>query len=291
MLEQLFKIFLLFINSVLSFLKILIRSKLILTYKKSEQVSCIILGNGPSINQTLLVSSEVISNYTLFCVNHFPNTPYFEQLQPSYFVLLAKEYFDDSVKEEYKTNATILFRNLVEKTTWELQVFVPYSVHHKKEKLNYLASNPLLQINYFNDTPVEGLKKVNHFFFARNWGMPRPHNVLIPSLMLAINIGFKEIFVVGADHSWLEELTVNENNEALLHQKHFYDEDSSKPEYMYRQGKRPRKLHEILEKFMLSFRAYFTIKDYSESKKVQIWNATPKSYIDAFERNSLPPKV
>ncbi|NJL74615.1 MAG: hypothetical protein HC892_05805 [Saprospiraceae bacterium] len=121
--------------------------------------------------------------------------------------------------------------------------------------------------------------------------MPRPHNVLIPSLMLAINIGFKEIFVVGADHSWLEELTVNENNEALLHQKHFYDEESSKPEYMYRQGKRPRKLHEILEKFMLSFRAYFDIREYSESKEVQIWNATPKSYIDAFERNTLPKKV
>ncbi|NJK83306.1 MAG: hypothetical protein HC912_05290 [Saprospiraceae bacterium] len=117
--------------------------------------------------------------------------------------------------------------------------------------------------------------------------MPRPHNVLIPALMISLNAGLKNIFIVGADHSWLEELTVNDKNEALLHQKHFYDQASSKQDYMYQLGKRPRRLHEILEKFMLSFKAYFDIKEYAISIGASIWNATPVSYIDAFERKPL----
>ena len=114
--------------------------------------------------------------------------------------------------------------------------------------------------------------------------MPRPHNVLIPSLILAIQSGYKEINVVGADHSWIEELTVNENNEAMVHQKHFYDEDSSKSEAMYKLGRRPRLLHEILEKFVYAFRSYHFIRQFSEKKGAKIWNLTPKSFIDAFDR-------
>ena len=54
-----------------------------------------------------------------------------------------------------------------------------------------------------------------HFFFSKGLAMPRPHNVLIPSIMNLAYLGYKELYIVGADHSWLSEITVNENNEAL----------------------------------------------------------------------------
>ena len=53
---------------------------------------------------------------------------------------------------------------------------------------------------------------------------------------------------------------------------------------MYKAGIRPRRLHEVLEKFFFAFRSYFDLKDYAESRGVRIYNSTPKSYIDAFER-------
>jgi hypothetical protein len=106
--------------------------------------------------------------------------------------------------------------------------------------------------------------------------------------MIAINRGYKKIILLGADHSWLKDLSVNDNNEALLNHKHFYDAQTSKPTRMYRHQKGTiRHLHEILEKLMISFRSYFEVKAWAEKNQVKIINATPGSYIDAFEREML----
>jgi hypothetical protein len=124
--------------------------------------------------------------------------------------------------------------------------------------------------------------------------MPRPHNVLIPSLILSINMKFSNIYVCGADHSWLKEIYVDNENEVLLSQKHFYDKQAQKqsdyrdmavPQPMYHGGSNnKRKLHEVLEKFYYTFRSYWKIKSLAESQAVKIYNITPISYIDAFDR-------
>ena len=57
-------------------------------------------------------------------------------------------------------------------------------------------------------------------------GMPRPRNVLIPSIMTGISLGFKRIFITGADHGWTKTLSVNDRNEVISVQPHFYTEDS-----------------------------------------------------------------
>ena len=74
------------------------------------------------------------------------------------------------------------------------------------------------------------------------WGMPRPHNVLIPSIILSMRMGFKKIYLAGADHSWLKEIFVSEDNEVFLTQKHFYDEKKAEARTMDKLGKGSRKL-------------------------------------------------
>ena len=59
-----------------------------------------------------------------------------------------------------------------------------------------------------------------------------------------INSGFETIALVGADHSWIPMISVDENNNALVNQQHFYDAESSKSQRMYRSGKKPRKTKE-----------------------------------------------
>ena len=88
----------------------------------------------------------------------------------------------------------------------------------------------------------------------------------------------------GVEHSWLNHISVTENNEALVNQKHFYDYKNSKSKTMHYGGKRVRKLHEILHKFYLSFKAYKEISNYVKNKETQIYNCTKGSFIDAFDR-------
>jgi hypothetical protein len=85
----------------------------------------------------------------------------------------------------------------------------------------------------------------------------------------------------------LSQIHVDDNNNALINQVHFYDATSSKSEVLDKRGKGARKLHEILHKFMLAFKGYFILKEYAEYKNVKIYNATPDSFIDAFERVKL----
>jgi hypothetical protein len=105
--------------------------------------------------------------------------------------------------------------------------------------------------------------------------------------MNAISIGFKTIYIFGADHSWLKDIEVDNDNNVLVNQKHFYDNDTSKPRPMHKKGIHNRKLHEVLMKFMLAFAGYHEINDYSRRKGINIYNATTGSYIDAFKRISL----
>ena len=96
-----------------------------------------------------------------------------------------------------------------------------------------------------------------------------------------------KISILGADHSWLGEISVNNKNEALVNQKHFYDEQTSTSQPMQDYITRPRKLHEILRKFYLSFKGYWEINSYAEKKGIQIINSSETSMIDAFPKKGL----
>jgi hypothetical protein len=170
------------------------------------------------------------------------------------------------------------------KTDWPLDFYTPAPSKKYPEWKEKIKNRNNITAHYYNYTPIEGFSFFSHWAYRNNLGMPRPHNVLVPAIMIAINLGYTEIYLWGADHSWLPLITVDENNHALIDNKHFYDENSSKPEQMNKPGSEYRKLHEILKKLMYSFESYFVIRKYAESRGSKIINATPKSYIDAFER-------
>ena len=163
--------------------------------------------------------------------------------------------------------------------------FMPVQAKKNKSFVDKITENENISIRYYNTTPVEGLKSLNHFFYSAGLGSPRPHNVLIPSILRGINMGSKNINLLGADHSWIPLLTVNDKNEVLLDQKHFYDENKTTPKQMHKnEGRGNRALHEVLHKWMLSFRSYHELDAYAQKKGTKIYNLTPGSFIDAFER-------
>lgn len=278
-------------NTLLSFLRILFFSKF--NGKKSDIVnkgeSVVILGNGPSLNTSIeLYKSELQKRKTL-AVNLMVCSPLFDELKPSYYTLLAPQFFknDEDLTEIYIKNNIQLFENLKIKTSWNMVLFVPAIFKSSTRLKQLLSENKFIQVHYFNVTPIEGFDSFCDWCFAKGIGMPRPHNVLIPAIMNCIHVGFKEIYILGADHSWLKEISVDENNIALVNQKHFYDENESRPEKMQDYIKRPRHLHEIIHKFYLSFKGYWEIKRFAEKKNITIINSSEFSMIDAFERRKL----
>ncbi len=289
--EQLFKIkiFLInFIQTAETIIRILLFSKYFVKINNNEQKKeLVILGNGPSLTSSLKKHASFFKDKDLMCVNHFPRTEYYELLKPEYYVSIAPDLWLDNIEEKFVEQSNALFSEMAEKTNWNIDFFFPYEARKFKRWQKKIRENKNINITFINQIPAEGWKWFRHMIFRMNLGMPRPHNVMIPSIFLGLNMGYKKIYLVGADHSWLPEITVNDDNIALINQKHFYDAKNSKHQPLDKKGKGERKLHEILHKFMLAFAGYFILKDYAESLNAEILNATPGSYIDAFNRVNL----
>ena len=254
-----------------------------------DHENCLILGNGPSLNQAIEDNLAKLSGYQLICVNHFAESDIYDRIRPQIYVLNAPEMWMDDVEPFHYEKGEKLFHKISQNTLWDIDLFLPYSARKARRWQKVIKKNPKIRINYFNSTPIEGFKWFRRLCYNGYLGMPRPHNVLIPSLMLSLFLNFKKIYLIGTDHSWMKEMWVTEDNEVLLHQKHFYDQGSSEARPMDYLGKGSRKMHEVLQKFVYAFQGYIEINQYSLSKKKEIINCTRGSYIDAFKRsNELP---
>ena len=243
------------------------------------------MGNGPSIKLQFENIKKSRNNFELLCVNNFPNTKYYTELKPNYFLISSYEYWNnENTVDQNKQIRYDVIRALIQKTDWPIIFFLPAKSKSTKKFISNIRSNKNIEIQFFNTTPVSGFINITHWCFKMNLGMPRPHNVLIPSIMIAINSGFENIMLFGADHSWLPEISVDDKNNALISQKHFYKSPIDQKGFMYQNGPKPRKLHEILYKFMLSFKAYHILEQYAKKRKINIHNYTEGSFIDAFTR-------
>jgi hypothetical protein len=274
------------ILTIASKVKIILLSRFFirLPHEKNDHDECVILGNGPGLNLTVTRHRSFLENKTLICVNQFAETELYRQLKPAIYVLGAPEMWLDDVEEFYYKKGENLFSGISRHTEWQIRLYIHRSAHKYKRWQEIIKSNKNITVCYYNPTPVEGFRWFRNLCFRWNLGMPRPHNVLIPSLMIALNSSFNIIYLAGADHSWLKDVYVTEDNEVLLSQKHFYDATTPLARPMDKLGKGSRRLHEVLMKWVYSFRGYFDILEYSISINKKIYNITPGSYIDAFER-------
>ncbi len=273
-------------QSFFSFLKIIILSKYIVKLPREDpSKDCLILANGPSLNITLKEKMDFLlsGNKKIIVVNHFCSTEYFEKLKPSYYVIVAPQFFIENTSDSLKELRDKTYETILNKTSWPLILFLPQGARKTSVVKNRFDSNKNIKIVYFNSTPVEGFQSVSNLFFKLNLGMPRPHNVLIPSIFLALNMGFKKIYLFGADHSWHEIIKVNDNNEVSVNHQHFYENSPVVVPMLQLDGK-PHFIHDVFRTLYLAFKGYFVLKAYSDSIGSKIYNASEKSYIDAFVR-------
>ncbi|MBD5257580.1 MAG: hypothetical protein HDS52_02665 [Barnesiella sp.] len=238
----------------------------------------LIMGNGPSLAATIAAHEQLIAGgIDSMAVNFAANAPEFTRLRPKYYILADPHFFanpDDA-------NVARLLDN-IRNVDWPMTLFLPFAAR----KNCPLTSSGNLTVEYYNAVGIEGFGPLERMAFDSRRGMPRPRNVLIPAIMTGIGMGYREIYITGADHTWTATLTVDEENHVLSRQPHFYKEDE-KEERRIRKEYLRYPLHSILYSFYLAFKAYHIIEEYARSRGVTIYNATPGSMIDAFERKSL----
>lgn len=242
----------------------------------------VILGNGPSLRRNLEEDMDYLRQADTLAVNFAANSPEFQLLKPKYYVLADPHFFDKAATDP---NVARLIENL-NSADFPMTLFIPAGARRQARLFN----NPNVALCCFNMMSAEGFEWFENRMMDSGRGMPRPRNVLIPSIMIGIWLGYDIIYLLGADHSWLKTLSVNDRNEVVSVQPHFYKEDE-REETRVREEYVRHPLHEVLESMMIAFKSYHVIHRYASQRGIRIFNATPGSMIDAFPRASLPYKV
>lgn len=239
----------------------------------------IVMGNGPSLNQTIDEHSDILTSNDTMAVNFAGISPQFFDLKPRYYILVDPFFFSGE-----SDNLTRLHRAL-SSVDWTMTLIVPVKAVSSLPAA--VSQNSHIEVRTINTTGVEGWRWLKNMMFGRGLGMPRPRNVLIPAIMSAVRLGYNTIHIVGADHSWMKTLDVDNENRVISVQPHFY-KDNAKEQKRVNSEYEGYRLHQIILSFYVAFKSYHEIQDYASTHNVTILNSTPESFIDAFPRRPLP---
>lgn len=252
-----------------------------------ENDRLVILGNGPSLREQLDdpdFFSKLCESITL-CVNFAANAPEFFRLRPRYYVLADPHFFAEVLASDFRNdNIRQLIDNL-RKVDWSMELFVALN-RKQASALAKAIGNENIAVTPFPAVGIEGWRWLEKFAMTTKRGMPKPRNVLIPSIMLGIWLGYSEIYLLGADHSWLSTVSVDNFNRVVSIQPHFY-KDSSQELKRQNAVYSGVSLPELLNSFLIAFKGYHQLQRFAAGKNISIYNATPGSYIDAFPRRSF----
>lgn len=269
-------------DGIASFGKVLLLSRRPTAPGKPKDESLIIMGNGPSLRETIARHSEILRKSRTLAVNFAANADTYFMLKPDLYVLADPHFFKveaDGVSSD--PNVRRLWENIAA-TDWNMTLYVPCKVKIPAS----IEGNHSILIKRYNLTPGEGLCGPVHWLYRKGLAMPRPRNVLIASIMVALREGYRDIYIVGADHTWSRDLWVDDKNRVISVQKHFY-KDNDKEFERVAQEYAGYHLHDILNSLTIAFRSYHQISEYASRIGARIVNCTPGSFIDAFPRGDL----
>lgn len=256
--------------------------------KKSGE-SLIVIGNGPSLIESLKEYKGYFQKYDCIVVNHFCETDYYETIKPRFYLIADPAFFGDidNYAEWLKAKINRFIESFISKTQWEMNLIVPNYADGTRF-IEMTRKNPHISVFYYNS---DGNDKKHHNSLYEMWDSnllaPPAQTCLNTSVWLGVFLRYKNVFLIGADTSWIELIRVDqETNKLYTIDSHFYGE-VKRPLYADIEGKVPQKLHDELNNISSALEKYWKLKEYAEYAGVHIYNASNYSLIDAYERKKI----
>jgi hypothetical protein len=249
----------------------------------------VIVGTGPSLRSTLERHFGFFEGKHTACVNEFAQTEYFTRLTPEYYVLTDPAYWrkaqDATIDRMVKKSVDIMR----EQVTWKMTLLMNVAARGWSYFKDLPQQNPNIQIVYFDTSGVSCHRSLALYLYERSRAMPLLYNTLSVGVFLGLNMGYRTLYLVGADHNWHEEIHIDDENRLFWKNPHFDDETEPVLTPMWIDGYKQKtfKMHQILYSLSLTFQGYVELEEYARHLGARVYNASEKSYIDAFERYEI----
>ena len=107
----------------------------------------VVIGNGPSLNDTLKEQKNIIKENDCIVVNQFCKTDYYTELTPKYYLLADSAYFGtiNNYTNRLKNIVLDFIESIVNKTTWDINLIVP-SYAKGSEFINAVKKNHYIKV-------------------------------------------------------------------------------------------------------------------------------------------------
>ena len=226
---------------------------------KHNESRCFILGTGPSILKQDLLNLK--GEYSIG-VNNFYLHPDFGTIAPKYYCMTPYH-------PEVGINNWQKWMDEFDRSIMGLKMILFFNLNDK-DKLFQKKRFENKEIYFIN---FDRCGKFNH-----NYEMSKPlfpvQSVSIMALYVALQLGFKEVFLLGCDHDW------------IFHYKktrHFYPEDkSSLSKNGFSEWFKSTDMGYDYSSLASLWDQYRLIREYSLRKKINIFYSTPKGKLDIF---------
>ena len=231
---------------------------------------CFILATGPSIKKQDL---KPLKNEICIAVGAFYLHKDVKEIAPKYHVNapthapfkmeLPKMYFE-GYRDHYSEETTIFLG------------YAPYEYSY----LDFLQQNPKFiseNIHFLNYLESPALDEDNY----KNpdiWDITKPlfscRTVIYCAIQLAVYMGFKEIYLLGCDHDYL-------NDTSRVTNHHFYKEEDGVSDVQHLGAFTTERW---FEEYHLRWKQYRLMDEFLQTKGIQIFNATDGGMLDVFPR-------
>lgn len=245
--------------------------------KKIINNEIIILGNGPSINETNFLSKK-FSRFDFLCVNFFGlDKERFFALKPKYYCIVDPAFFSkDNTKD---TKRIRKLYNIFEKVEWEMHIVI-FCIDKIKIR------NKNIKILNLNRNIYDGNNSIiMNYLFRKKMACIACSTVIQTCLYFAITYKAKAIYLYGVENDWHREIYVNKNNEVIRKFRHFYGNE----ELNLTKDKKLKKgeLDICFYSLYIDLHIYKKLKLYADYMEIPVYNCVENSYIDVFKKTNI----
>ena len=176
---------------------------------------------------------------------------------------------------------------LAEKVSWQMILFIPL-LQKESTYLDPVRQNPNIKIVTFHAIPYySGLESLRHYFYKKGLGNGEFGTVALNALYAALMLGYKTLYVYGIDHTFFNDIAVNDENVLCFKDKHFYEEETVlRPMICHYPGmdNKPYTMAQFVAEKALIFKGHLIMEKFAKAIGATIINCTPNSLVDAYER-------
>lgn len=241
-------------------------------YGKYSGKRCFILGNGPSVRD---IDLSLLSGEYVFTTNFFYKVEGNEKIKPSFHVFNDGNFFGINEKERLTDKELKEYYEHIQ--SLDVPCFVPVVGY------NYIHSNhwdEKLDINYvYFGLPI-GFCEIKDINLCKV--IPGINSVVQTAMMIAIYMGFSELYVLGIDGTLIAvDIEKRLKNDYFDGEHHPYNESSM---FIYRKGFTMRE--RLIEQYNV-FAGFESLYKYAESRGVKIYNCSSRTLVDSLPRRPI----